>query len=79
MRLRQPIDARLAVVAIGGGRDQVTRRDEFVGKRLTPKHLGGLDLYGAPSRGPTPHDRWRRKRNERVVARRDIEAARDCI
>src|SRR5262245_51787877 len=69
MRLRQPIDARLPVVAIGGGRDQqVTRRDEFVGKRLMPKHLGGLDLYSAPSRGPTPHDRWRRKRNENATS-----------
>jgi len=57
MRLGQPIDARLAVEAIGGGRDQqVTRRGEFVGKRLMPKHLGGLDLYGAPSRASTtPH------------------------
>src|SRR5262249_5462695 len=53
-RPRQPIDPRLAVVAIGGGCDQqVAPRGEFVGKRLKPKYLGGLDLYGAPSHAPT--------------------------
>src|SRR5262249_18667900 len=81
VRPRQPVDERLAVVAIDafGCDQQVTRRGEFVAERLMPNHLGGLDLYGAPRRAPTLQGRRRGKRNDRMVGRRDGKATRDRI